>query len=186
MFDQIRNLLHARLGDSQGSRIVGLIAAAVALPLVLLVVILTYWLMTGLWSVTRDSPLGAWGFVGAIAAALAASALVGLWAARLGTRPPPPVDSGGAQLKKWREELDSDTSTVRPEERERWEQARAVTPDTLKGKLREAMRQAEIRRDAASFAAVEQLMTQLLAADPGAADLVAGERLVLDRLRQSA
>lgn len=182
MIKVIRFLFGEDASDGQVRRVTAVLAAAIAFPFFLALIIVCFWLLSGLWSVSMSSPFGIWGFVGAAAFSVLGSALVGYWMTRRQDRPK--IDAGHEQLEQWRKGLEDDTSKVSPKEIERWAAERDLTPDALKAKLREAMRQARESRDAASFASVERAMDELQKADPTATELISNERWVLDKLKQ--
>ncbi len=182
MIKLIRFLVGENASQGQVRRLTAALAAALAFPFLLALIIVCTWLLSGLWTVSMSSPFGIWGFVGATAFSLVGSALVGY----LMTRRPrqPKIDAGHEQLERWKKGLEDDRTTVSPKEIERWAAERDLTPDALRAKLREAMRQARANRDAASFASVERAMDELQKADPTAAELISNERWVLDKLKQ--
>lgn len=178
----IRFLVGEDASEGQVRRVIAVLAAAIAFPFLLALIIISFWLLSGLWTLSMSSPFGIWGFVGATAVSLLGSSLAGYWL----TRPQgqPRIDAGHEQLEQWKKGLEDDPTKVSPKEVERWTAERALTPDTLKAKLRDAMRQARENRDAASFASVERAMDELQKADPTATELISNERWVLDKLKQ--
>jgi hypothetical protein len=182
MIKFIRFLAGEEASDEQVRRVIAVLTAAIAFPFLLALIIICFWLLSGLWTLSMSSPFGIWGFVGATAFSLLGSGLAGYWVTRPRTQPR--IDAGHEQLAQWRKGLEDDPSTVSPNEKERWAAERALTPDALKAKLRDAMRHARENRDAASFAGVERAMDELQKADPASAELISNERWVLDKLKQ--
>jgi hypothetical protein len=181
MIKFIRFLIGAEASEEQVRRATTILVTAIAFPLLLALIIICLWLLSWLWTVSMWSPLGIWGFIGATVFSLLASGLAGYWI----TRPRSQIKiNAGKELEQWKRDLEDDPTKVSRKEIERWAAERELTPDALKAKLRDAMRQARENRDAASFATVERAMAELEKADPTSAELISNERWVLEKLKQ--